>query len=150
MEHTKKEEKKESPGTKAFKETIEKFLDGRAKIDPLFKESYQNPKKNIDDCITYILNTVQETQCHGFADSEIYNMAMHYYDEADIKVGNELKVIKVIVNHKVELTAEEIAEAKEKAREQVIYEEQQKMRKPTAKKVQPAKEDKKDESLTLF
>ena len=39
----------------------------------------------------------------GFADEDIYNMAVHYYDEDDIKIGHSLKC-NVVVNHHVEAT----------------------------------------------
>ncbi|MBP9481471.1 MAG: hypothetical protein KBF15_08460, partial [Parabacteroides sp.] len=40
---------------------------------------YSKPEKNIDDCVTYILNEVKKSGCNGFADDEIYSMAVHYY-----------------------------------------------------------------------
>lgn len=45
-------------GTEHFKRTIQAFLEQRAAEDELFAVSYRNPAKNIDDCITYILNYV--------------------------------------------------------------------------------------------
>ena len=41
-------------------------------------------------------------------------MAIHYYDEDDIKVGSSVSM-NVVVNHKVELTPEEIEQAKQQA-----------------------------------
>lgn len=40
--------------------------------DELFAAKYGNPDKNIDDCVTYILNWVQKSGCNGFCDDEIY------------------------------------------------------------------------------
>ena len=37
------------------------------------------PTKNIDNCITYILNQVKKSGCCGFSDDEIFGMALHYY-----------------------------------------------------------------------
>lgn len=34
--------------------------------DELFAAKYDNPDKNIDDCVTYILNWVQKSGCNGF------------------------------------------------------------------------------------
>lgn len=51
-----------------------------------FAPRYANPKKNIDDCCTFIINQVRQSGCNGFADEEIYSMALHYYDE-DIDIG---------------------------------------------------------------
>ena len=73
-------------GTELFKAAIQNYLEYRAMTDDLFAPRYANPAKNIDDCITYILNEVQKSGMNGFDDDEIYSMAMHYYDEDDIEV----------------------------------------------------------------
>ncbi len=57
--------------------------------DPLFAPNLQKPHKNIEECILYILSEVQRSGCNGFADEEIYSMAVHYYDEDDIEVDKE-------------------------------------------------------------
>ena len=57
------------------------YLEQRAEEDALFAKNYRNPAKNIDDCVTYILNYVQKSSCNGFTDGEIYGQAVHYYDE---------------------------------------------------------------------
>lgn len=101
-------------GTKEFKATIQAYLEERAKTDELFAVSYAKADKNIDDCITYILNEVRRSGCNGFNDDEIYSMALHYYDEDDIKVGSKISC-QVVVNHTVELTDEEKAEARKAA-----------------------------------
>ncbi len=78
--------------TDHFKNTIKSYLDKRAQEDPLFAEKYSNEKKNINDCVTYILNTVQNTGCNGFTDDEVYGMAVHYYDgrKCRYRQGNQL------------------------------------------------------------
>ena len=111
----------------AFKAAIKAYLDYRAATDELFAERYANPDKNIDDCITYILNEVKNSGRNGFADDEIYSMAIHYYDEKDIKVGKPLNG-KVVVNHTIELTEEEKAEARKQAIARYQDEEIRKMR----------------------
>lgn len=104
-------------GTELFKAAIQNYLEYRAMTDDLFAPRYTNPAKNIDDCITYILNEVQKSGMNGFDDDEIYSMAMHYYDEDDIEIG-KLISCKVMVNHHVELTEEEKQNARRKAIEQ--------------------------------
>lgn len=101
-------------GTEHFKRTIQAFLEQRATEDELFAVSYRNPAKNIDDCITYILNYVQKSGCNGFSDDEIFGQVLHFYDEADIEVGKPIDC-NVVVNHTVELTEEEKAEARQQA-----------------------------------
>ena len=96
-------------GTDYFKLTIQNYLDARAREDELFAPRYANPKKNIDDCCTFIINQVRQSGCNGFADEEIYSMALHYYDEEDIDIGKPVSC-KVVVNHTVELTEEEKAQ----------------------------------------
>ena len=103
--------------TDHFKNTIKSYLDKRAQEDPLFAEKYSNEKKNINDCVTYILNTVQKTGCNGFTDDEVYGMAVHYYDEESVDIGKEISC-RVAVNHTVELTEEEKKEARQKAIDQ--------------------------------
>ena len=130
-------------GTDHFKRTIQAYLDSRAAEDKLFAASYHKPNKSIDECVTYILNWVQKSVCNGFTDGEIYSQAVHYYDEDEIEVGNPLQC-QVVVNHAVELTDEEKAEARRKAVVQYQQAELHKLQsrnKPTAKKetqVQPS------------
>lgn len=101
--------------TDNFKKVIEAHLQHRASMDPLFAVSLQKENKNIDDCITYILNTVHNSGCNGFADDEIFGMAAHYYDEDKIEVGKPINS-RVVVNHKVE-SAEPKKQEKPKKRE---------------------------------
>lgn len=112
--------------TDKFKEVIEQHLKYRGFEDPLFAKTLQKPNKSIDECINYILTEVQKSGINGYADEEIYKMAVHYYDEDDIKADSRPNV-KAIINKSIKLTKEEIAEAKKEAREQVIAEEKQRM-----------------------
>ena len=129
--------------TDHFKRTIQLYLEQRAAEDALFAKNYRNPAKNIDDCVTYILNYVQKSSCNGFTDGEIYGQAVHYYDENEIEVGKPMNC-QVAVNHIVELTAEEKAEARQKAIQKYQDEEVRKLQnrnRPAAKKetiVQPS------------
>lgn len=86
-------------GTEVFKSTIYAYLQGRTVSDPLFAETLKKPNKNIDDCITYILNTVKSSGCNGFTDQEVYDMAVHYYDEDNINIGDKVNSGAVVVNH---------------------------------------------------
>jgi len=91
--------------TDQFKTVILNYLETRAKSDTLFAKTFAKPAKNIDDCITYILNTVQKSGCNGFADDEIFGMAVHYYDEDQIDIGKPMDNTRVVVNHAVEKPA---------------------------------------------
>ncbi len=118
--------------TNHFKNTIKAYLDQRAETDVLFSFQYSKPEKNIDDCITYILNQVQKSGCNGFADDEIYSMAVHYYDEDNIEIGKSINA-NVVVNHVVELTAEEKEEARREAIQRAQDEAYKKMTQPVKK-----------------
>lgn len=136
--------------TDAFKNTIKDYLDKRAIEDPLFATPYSNPKKNIDDCVTYILNTVKNSGINGYTDDEVFNMAVHYYDEETIDIGAKINC-QVVVNHKVELTEEEKAEAKEKAIRELINKEKDILKqKPILPKVEIKKTDIKEIQTSLF
>lgn len=58
----------------------------------------------------------------------------HYYEENEIEVGKPLTNCQVVVNHSVELTEEEKAQARQDAINQLRNEEMAKMRKPTQPK----------------
>lgn len=123
--------------TETFTNTIREYLEARAKTDSLFSASFANEAKNINDCITYILNAVQKSGCQGFADAEVYSIAVHYYDEKDIKVGKPI-ACKVVVNHEVVLTAEEISNTRKAAKDKLLAEEMERLQKRhEAKKPKP-------------
>lgn len=102
------------------KEAIKAYLDARAASDSLFAESYAKPNKNIDECFTYILNEARKrgsSVC--ITDDEVFGLAVHYYDEDDIKVGPAPANFRASTTRKsapaVELTEEEKAAAREAA-----------------------------------
>ena len=131
--------------TTTFQTTIKSYLDQRAADDALFAKSYAKEGKNIGDCITYILNTVQKSGCNGFADEEIYSMAVHYYDEDKIELKPR-KSCEVIVNYKtggkVKLSESDIEIAKRKAMEEVTQQAIKAMRaKPKKREPKPTEQD---------
>lgn len=133
---------RENKGTRAFNETIKAYLEERAENDPLFAVKFANPSKSVEECVTYILNSVQKSGCNGFEDDEIFGMATHYYDEEEIEVGKPINC-QVVVNHTVELTEEEKEQARQDAIKKLRDEEMAKMRRPKtsekkAQDVQPS------------
>ena len=118
--------------TAHFKNTIKAYLDKRANEDNLFAITYAKANKNLDDCITYIFNTVQKSGCNGFTDDEVYSMAVHYYDEDTVEVGKKFDC-RVVVNHTVELTAEEKQQARQEAMTKVQDEAYLRMKQPLRK-----------------
>ena len=113
------------------------YLEQRAEEDALFAKKYRNPAKNMDECVTHILNYVQKSGCSGFTDGEIFGQAIHYYEENEIEVGKPMNC-QVVVNHVVELTEEEKAEARQNAARRYQEEELRKLQnrnRPPARKV---------------
>ena len=122
--------------TEHFKQTIKAYLDERAKNDELFAVSYAKENKNMDDCETLILNQVKRSKCMGLTDEEVYSLAVHFFDEDDIEIGNPI-ACNVIVNHTVELTDEEKAQARQEAFKEYQAEQLRKMQKRTNKPKTP-------------
>lgn len=122
--------------TEHFKQTIKTYLDERAKNDELFAVSYAKENKNMDDCATFILNQVKRSKCMGLTDEEVYSLAVHFFDEDDIEIGNSI-ACNVIVNHTVELTEEEKAKARQEALKEYQAEQLRKMQKRTNKPKTP-------------
>lgn len=135
-------------GTDHFKEVIQRYLNDKAKKSLLYMKTLKKPNKNIDDCINYIIQTVQKSGRSGFTDDEIYGMAMHYYDEDDLKVEGSDKNVTVVVNQFTEAEREAL---KQEARDQVVREEMDKLRGKDKKKsyVEP-KADEQPKDGTLF
>lgn len=122
--------------TEYFKQTIKAYLDERAKNDELFAVSYAKENKNMDDCVTFILNQVKRSKCMGLTDEEVYSLAVHFFDEDGIEIGNSI-ACNVIVNHTVELTEEEKAQARQDALKEYQAEQLRKMQKRTNKPKTP-------------
>jgi hypothetical protein len=140
-----------------FKSTIEEYLINRVVTDSLFRESFKKEGKNIDDCITYILNKVQKSGCNGFTDDEVFSMAVHYYDEDKIDIGKPITNARVVVNHTVETPKVERSEpapakpkekvkAKPKATMTVVKKESEPINDPLPAPI-PAKEEWKEQTL---
>ena len=125
---------RQNKGSVAFEDTIREYLEKRAENDALFAVKFSNPSKSVEDCVTYIINEVQKSGCNGFADDEIFGMAIHYYEENEIEVGKPINC-QMVVNHTVELTEEEKEQARQDSIERLRQEEMAKLRKP----IQPKK-----------
>lgn len=136
-------------GTKAFQETISQYLISRAENDPILSIKLANPSKSMEQCCTFIINEVKKSGCCGFSDDEIFGWAMHYWDEPEIEVGRPVNC-KVVVNHVVELTEEEKAEARERAINQLCEEEKARLRRPSQHRKATSESDNTIQSPSLF
>ena len=72
----------------------------------------------------------------GLTDEEVYSLAVHFFDEEDIEIGNPI-ACNVIVNHTVELTEEEKAQARQEALKEYQAEQLRKMQQRTSKPKTP-------------
>lgn len=82
-----------------FETAIKTYLDSVAEKDELFAESYKNPNKSIKECCAFLMNEAKKAAKNGLIackDEEIYGLAMHYYDEDDIEVGETPTNVKVV------------------------------------------------------
>lgn len=131
-------------GSENFKNVISAHLDKIAAADPVFAKKLDNPDKPIENCIQYILSEVHKSGGGGFSDSEIFGMAIHFYDEENIVVDkNDFKGAgSIVVNHHVELTEQEKIDAKNKAIEQLVLENKQRMTKKSTPAPASKPEDK--------
>ena len=121
--------------TEHFKQVIQQHLERRASEDNLFAASFAKEGKSIDDCITYILNTVKSSKRMAYTDDEVYSLAVHYYDEENLEVGKMPNC--EIVCPQVELTEEELKQARRMAMDKAISDERERiMKKPDPKKAQ--------------
>ena len=74
----------------SFAATIKKHLDEVAKTDKTFAKNYAQKNKSIDECVNYIIGEARKRKNGTVAaipDDEVYGMAIHYFDEDNIKVS---------------------------------------------------------------
>lgn len=136
-------------GTEQFKVVIKNYLDKRAQEDALFRAKYENTSRTIDDVVTCILNEVKASGCNGFADAEIYSMAVHVIDEPTLEIGKPVKC-NVVVNHHIELTEEEKAQQRELALKRFQDEELRKLQTRNSKPKATKPQETKQPELSLF
>lgn len=75
----------------SFKMAIQSYLDQRAKEDNLFAASYAKLDKNLSECCDYIISEAKKRGGSAVAipDDEVFGLAVHYYDEDNIKVKKQ-------------------------------------------------------------
>lgn len=118
-----------------FKQSICDFLRERCRREPEFVEKVKNPKKNIDKCLDYIIGEVKQSGRSGFADDEIFALAVHYYDESDENLSQHKHIasVKVVVNREMPFTEEEKAKAREQAYNELVSKEKNRLQGGTKK-----------------
>ena len=129
--------------SKMFESAIKKYLDGRAASDPAFAEKYRSEKKSVADCCRFIIAEVRKS-CKGneaaCTDEYVYGLAMHYYDEENIKVPANAPSCRVVVPGDMELSEEDKKKAREEAMRRLKEQEvQEQLRKERQKQEAAAK-----------
>lgn len=104
-------------GSKDFTHRIKSFLDDYSTKDKLFKKSYENPDKNITDCVSYIIGEVYRSKTNAYAQEDIFQMAIHYYDEKDIKINSAPQARIVVPEDKTEVSATPLKVVKKKEKQ---------------------------------
>lgn len=101
-----------------FVAAIKEYIENKCTEDPKFKEKTEIEGKTIEDCSKYIIEQVRESGRCGFSNDEIYGLAVHYFDEPELRSKGYLPHGRIVVNRTIELTPEEKAEIDKKAREE--------------------------------
>lgn len=132
----------------SFKMAIQSYLEKKAKEDSLFAVTYAKDNKNLDECCDYIIGEARKRGGNAVAmtDDEVFGIAIHYYDEDDIKVNKLPKSVRTSVSSpKVKLTEEDEKKAREEAIRRLTEEQYASIKK------KPNKRKEKDvQQMTLF
>lgn len=107
-----------------FEKVIKTYLDEFAVKDSEFSKKYAEKAEKlggidtvIKQCCNYICSEVQKSQRQGFADSEVYGMAVHFIDEAELTADKDING-HVVVNHTIELTEADKERLRKEAEEE--------------------------------
>lgn len=145
-----------------IRQAISMYLTAKAYNDTEFKTKFENPAKNLDECVLFIqakmLEKVTEEQKKGGAacvvpsDDEIFALAEQYYIDEDIKIdGDKFNNVRILSMSATTFTDEE----KQKMRSEAIREYQenviaeQKKRERERKEKQTKAKEKKPTSPVL-
>lgn len=114
-----------------IRQAISMYLTAKAYNDPEFKVKFENPNKNLDECVTYITYKmyckVKDTEEKGKdrmavcipSDDEIFALAEQYYMDEDLKVdGKDLQSVRIVSMAATSFTDDEKAEMRKEAIQQ--------------------------------
>ena len=115
---------------------VQDYLEKRAAEDPQFAEKFNNPKKSLKECCRYIYERARKaaagSSCVYVDPQEVFGWAVHYYDEADLKVSGSgytghASAASAPAPKPVELTEKQKAEAEKRALEKYEAEQRAKI-----------------------
>lgn len=109
-----------------IRQAINLYLTAKAYGDEEFKKKFENPNKDLDECVTYITLAMykkvaenKENRSFGVAipsDDEIFALAEQYYTDDDLKVdGSELSQMRIVSLSATSFTDEEKAQMRQEA-----------------------------------
>jgi len=141
-----------------IRQAISMYLTAKAYNDPVFKAKFENPNKNLDECVTYVTYKVytkvreqaeKEKQSMAVAipsDDEVFAYAEQYYMDEDLKVdGDALSDVRVVSASATSFTDEEKAQMRQDAIKKYqddVIAEQRKKDQERKNKAQKSKEKK--------
>lgn len=82
-----------------LQEYLEDKLGEMAQKDENFRKRYEDKKKSMNDCIRYITQQAHKKaigNCAAISDEDVLQMAVHYYQEKDVKPNNDTHKAKVV------------------------------------------------------
>lgn len=126
---------------------IGNYLKKRADTDKSVKNNLQKENKSLKECWDYVLGEVTKTMyrngnfgCAAGDDEDLYALAVHYYDEDDIKIAP------LPTNMRVEAKMDE-----EKKEEKAAESEPKELpKKEKVKRISKSKKDPVDGQISLF
>lgn len=139
-------------GTETFKKVIKEYLDNRAATDELFAKAYDKPGKTIDNCCDFIISEVKKTGRQGFADEEIFGLAVHYYNEDTLEYSKHQCTVVVNLSDQTKENLEKQAEEEFKRAKMVELQKKEDAEKDRLKKKAETQKKKDAEvgQLSLF
>lgn len=103
----------------SFEEAIEAHLKKLAKTDKLFAKTFAKKNKSIKECCNYIMGEAKKAvkggKCIALSDEEVYNLAVHYYDEDDIEAPDDIAGEVVVAASKAEQSSKPKSTKRKKA-----------------------------------
>ena len=144
-----KESKEDKPKEKTPKEivieTVKEIIEDyvnmcKSSNDEFFLEGYT--KKNIDECVNYVMNNLTQQRIFGGRDSLMYPYIHEYYVDdirPELLKDNWSSYMRSMPTPKAELTEEQKQKALEKAEEEFIQEQKKKLADAEKKKIEKEK-----------
>ena len=137
-----------------FQQSIKSYLDQRAQEDALFAVSYAKEKKSIEECEKFIISEVQKSKRSAYTPDEVFGLAVHYYDEDDIKNIKAISCKVVVPSSSSSSSSSPVVELTEADKEQARLNAIEQLQKEEAIKMKARQQRKKpvdnSQQLSLF